>query len=315
MRGPIFDTFLSRNIPHEGEALFTFVDGQAFRASAGAPHALDREPDLVERWGSLTEAEGGSVDTPAGPARYLAVPIRQDGETLGVFVVTNFVQAERQEINDAIRLGAFVSAGVLLVAAAAAWVTAGRVLAPVRVLTENARSITETDLSRRIPVTGDDEIAELTETFNSMLDRLDAAFATQRTFTDDAAHELRTPITIIRGHLELLGDDPDERAEVVEIVTDELDRMSRLVDDMLLLAKASGPDSSTVSRCTSPRSRPTGCSEHRALGDREWHARRGRRRRRARRPPAADPGGDEPGRERSSAHRPKVTSSPSAPQP
>jgi signal transduction histidine kinase len=58
---------------------------------------------------------------------------------------------------------------------------------------------------------------------------------------DDAGHELRTPITIIRGHLELLGDDPAEREEVVAIVTDELDRMSRQVDDMLLLAKAERP--------------------------------------------------------------------------
>jgi signal transduction histidine kinase len=115
------------------------------------------------------------------------------------------------------------------------------VLAPVKELTDTARSITETDLTRRIPVEGNDQIAELTETFNAMLDRLQAAFTTQRSFMDDAGHELRTPITIIRGHLELLGDDPDERREVVSIVTDELDRMSRQVDDMLLLAKAERP--------------------------------------------------------------------------
>jgi signal transduction histidine kinase len=109
-------------------------------------------------------------------------------------------------------------------------------------VTETARSITETDLTGRIAVEGNDEIAELARTFNAMLARLEEAFGTQKQFISDAGHELRTPITVIRGHLELLGDDPEERAEVIEIVTDELDRMSRLVDDLLLLAKAKRPD-------------------------------------------------------------------------
>ncbi|MDV2996152.1 MAG: putative sensor histidine kinase TcrY [Chroococcidiopsis sp. SAG 2025] len=75
-----------------------------------------------------------------------------------------------------------------------------------------------------------------------MLDRLQAAFSSQRNFINDASHELRTPITIIRGHLELMGDDPQEREETVALVTDELDRMSRFVDDLLLLAKAEQPN-------------------------------------------------------------------------
>ncbi len=75
-----------------------------------------------------------------------------------------------------------------------------------------------------------------------MLDRLESAFAGQRRFLDDAGHELRTPITIVRGHLELMGDDPQERRETLALVTDELERMSRLVDDVLTLAKAEQPD-------------------------------------------------------------------------
>jgi signal transduction histidine kinase len=135
-----------------------------------------------------------------------------------------------------------VLVSVLFIASALAWVVAGRILAPLRLLTETARSISETDLSRRIPVTGQDEIAELARTFNAMLDRLQGAFGTQRSFVSDASHELRTPITIVRGHLELLGDDPQERRETVALVTDELDRMSRFVDDLLLLAKAERDD-------------------------------------------------------------------------
>ena len=75
-----------------------------------------------------------------------------------------------------------------------------------------------------------------------MLDRLEAAFADQKEFLADVGHELRTPITVIRGHLETLGDDPAERAEAIAVIHDELERMSRLVDDLLLLARSDRPD-------------------------------------------------------------------------
>lgn len=75
-----------------------------------------------------------------------------------------------------------------------------------------------------------------------MLDRLDDAFVSQRRFVDDASHELRTPITIIRGNLEVMGDDPQDRAATVALVTDELDRMTRIVNDLLDLAKVEQPD-------------------------------------------------------------------------
>ena len=79
-------------------------------------------------------------------------------------------------------------------------------------------------------------------TFNEMLDRLEEAFRIQRQFVDDAGHELRTPITIIRGHLEVAEDDPEERLRTNALVMDELDRMNRIVNDLLVLAKAKQPD-------------------------------------------------------------------------
>jgi signal transduction histidine kinase len=75
-----------------------------------------------------------------------------------------------------------------------------------------------------------------------MLDRLQVAFSSQRDFINDAGHELRTPITIIQGHLELLSDDPDDRKDTIALVMDELDRMNRFVNDLLLLAKSEQPD-------------------------------------------------------------------------
>jgi signal transduction histidine kinase len=238
----IFDTFLRRNIPAPGEAFFTLVAGQPYKTSFAAPYPLDQDPGLVAHWNGLTDTEQREIDSPAGRVRYLAVPLLVDGAAAGVFVVAIFLDAERREVDAIVRIIALVSLAVLLGASALAWVVAGRALAPVRLVTDTARSITESDLTRRIPVRGRDEISRMATTFNDMLDRLDDAFSTQRAFLDDAGHELRTPITIIRGHLELMGDDAEERRETLELVMDELDRMTRLVDDLLLLAKSQRPD-------------------------------------------------------------------------
>jgi two-component system OmpR family sensor kinase len=231
-------------VPGEGEVVIMFEGGRLFDTWSGARGgrvSLDEED--TRRWARLTRAEQGELETPTGTIRYLAVPVTGAGrEVRGVFVVASTLSAEAAEVTEAVRLAALVLVSVLIIASGLAWVVAGRVLAPLRVLTDTARSISETDLARRIPSSGTDEIAELAATFNAMLDRLQRAFAMQRTFVSDASHELRTPITIIRGHLELLGDDPAERRETIEIVTDELDRMNRFVDDLLLLAKSERDD-------------------------------------------------------------------------
>jgi two-component system, OmpR family, sensor kinase len=238
----IFDTFLSRNVPGEGEALFTFVDGRSYKATQ-APVLLGEEPAAGGRWAGLTRPDHGELSTEAGRVRWVALPLQDaGGETLGVFVVASFLRGEREEIADAINTGFLVAGAMLVVAALVGWVVAGRILRPIRAVTETARAISESDLSGRIVVEGDDEIAELARTFNAMVDRLEHSFATQRVFVYDAGHELRTPITIVRGHLELLGDDPGERRDAVALVTDELDRMSRIVDDLLLLAKLEQPE-------------------------------------------------------------------------
>lgn len=265
----IFDTFLARNVPLEGEAFFTFVDGAAYKWSP-APVALHEDPALATLWGSLTVGERGRVSTEAGPVRYLAVPLAFQGRTHGVFVVANFMQGEREEIESGIRVAAGVAVGVLLAATVVAWVVAGRLLRPVRQLTETAEAISDSDLSQRIPVEGHDEIARLARRFNEMLDRLGAAFATQRAFVDDAGHELRTPITIVRGHLEVMGDDPEDRRVTLALVTDELDRMARIVDDLLLLAKAEQPDFVRPSPVEAADLTADLFAKARALGDRVW---------------------------------------------
>lgn len=238
----IFDTFLSRNVPTEGEAFYTLVGGEPYRSSTGAP-AIGADDPLVTAWAAAERPTSGEGSTVEGDARYLAVPLTRDGDAAGVFAVVIFPEDDRDQLLGAIRTATIVGAVALVASAVLAWLLAGRILRPVREITATARAISGTDLSRRIPAEGNDELAELGRTFNDMLDRVEGAFGAQRQFLDDVAHELRTPITIAQGHLELLGyDDPDEQQQTVDIVTDELDRMNRYVGDLLVLAKSERPD-------------------------------------------------------------------------
>jgi signal transduction histidine kinase len=265
----IFDTFFRRNVPGTGETLIAFVDGEHYRSESRARGGAIPAQSYSSRWATLQRSERGNLETPVGTVRYLATPIEGSGVS-GVFVVAASLTSERREVEEAVRLAALVLLSVLLIASALAWVVAGRVLAPLRLLADTARSIGESDLTRRIPVSGHDEIAVLSRTFNAMLDRLEAAFAAQRRFVSDASHELRTPITIVRGHLELLGDDPEERRETTALVTDELDRMSRFVDDLLLLAKAERDDFLHPSEVELGALTDELLDKATALGDRDW---------------------------------------------
>lgn len=240
----IFTTFLERNVPSRNEAILTFVDGRPYQRSRQVvPYRLDTDPDLVALWGGLAEPDRGSAETPAGEVEYLAVPLENDtGRVQGVFVVAHFIDREAADLDTSVRAAAGVGLATLVIGSLLAWRLASQVLRPVKLTTETALSITESDLTRRIEVEGSDEISHLGRTFNEMLDRLEEAFRAQREFVNDAGHELRTPITVVRGHLELLDDDPEERRRTLALVMGELDRMSRFVNDLLLLARAEQPD-------------------------------------------------------------------------
>lgn len=239
----IFDTFFERSIPGEYETFYSLVRGEPYKRTV-APFSLFDDRSLVADWAALREPAWGDLATPAGPVRWLAVPLGSSDRVAGTFVVAYYAAEELDQIETAVQVMVLISIAVLVVASGLAWAAAGRAIAPLRALTVTARGIGERDLAARIPVTGDDEVAELTATLNSMLARLEAAFTSQRAFLNDVGHELRTPITIIRGHLELLDadDDPEERRRTIALVLDELDRMGREVSDLLVLARAEQPD-------------------------------------------------------------------------
>lgn len=239
----LFTIFLERNVPARDEAFYTFVGDEPYLTSFDAPVAVFEDRRLISTWVATTRPTRQDVETANGELRTLVTPLQDaDGRIIGTFVVAIDPRADLDDAGRVIRTLALVALVVVLIGTAAAWSIAGRVLRPVRELTDAARDTGATDLSRRIPVDGDDELADLARTYNAMLDRLEDSFRSQRDFLDDVAHELRTPITIVRGHLEMLPDDPADRADAVTVMTDELDRMGRYVSDLLTVAKSARPD-------------------------------------------------------------------------
>lgn len=245
--GSLLRSFLERNIPDQNETMFAIVDGVVDSRSQDVPPIrLDTNQQLLDAVGGVTEVTYGEIDTVAGLVKYVAAPVlAANTDDRGVLVVGVFAERENDQIDRIVRTLGLVSLGALGLATIVGWFVAGRVLAPLRDMSETAHAISDSDLSRRIPRRADgrpDEIDDLAGTFNEMLDRLEAAFASQRSFIDDAGHELRTPITIIRGQLEVMPEDPEERQRTVAIVLDELARMNRIVEDLITLTKAQQPD-------------------------------------------------------------------------
>lgn len=122
------------------------------------------------------------------------------------------------------------------------WFVSGRLLRPIGRIADAVREIQANDLSQRIHLGGpDDELRRLADTFDEMLDRLDEAFEGQRQFIHEASHELRNPLAVIRTNLEVTLSDPDASTEdlrhTAEVVQRSTERMTRLVDDLLVYAR------------------------------------------------------------------------------
>lgn len=268
----LIELFLSRNVPDEDELLVGYWDG-APQLRSGRHLDLVDDPafrrvvsDRVERGGSQTveSARFGEVLVTVQPVR--------SRRTTGALVIANFVRDERAELNRVMSTYAAVSAvSLVLITAVAAW-QAGRLLAPVRTLRETAQGISSTDLSQRIPDgAGNDDITALTRTVNDMLDRLERAFTSQRQFLDDAGHELKTPLTILRGHLEVTdSSDPREVEATRTLLLDEIDRMALLIEDLITLAKTDRPDFLAFRPVDLAPFTETVLDKVRALGQRTW---------------------------------------------
>ncbi|MCW5860633.1 MAG: HAMP domain-containing protein, partial [Caldilineales bacterium] len=181
---------------------------------------------------------------------YSQLASESDGTELIVQVA--FPIAQPQQYLNSLRLVLMAgSALAIAVAFALGWMLAGAALRPIHRLTQTAQTIgAERDFGRRVQHQGpSDEVGQLAITFNDMLAELESSYRqiedalqSQRRFVADASHELRTPLTTVRGNIELLQRHPpiaaDERAEIMADTTEEVDRLIRLVSQLLMLARA-----------------------------------------------------------------------------
>jgi signal transduction histidine kinase len=261
--------FIVSQVRDPSEYLFLVWENQLYRPNQTAlPAVLQNSPHLVKQWAIPISPTQSSIQE--GYIIRVARPLQINGQNRGVILAIYDATMRYEMAEKTLLITIAVSLTGIFLFSVIAWIAAGKILAPLRLLTQTARSITETDLTQRLPVRGRDEIAEMTLTFNQMLDRLQAAFTSQQNFIRDASHELRTPITIIRGHLDLMGEDSVERRETVALVKDELKRMSRLVSDLLLLMKAERPDFLRLETIDLASFTEEVFAKARGLADRNW---------------------------------------------
>ncbi len=272
---------LETNIPEDDNFLIFILDGTYYKSNPRSLPPLVSEnlsamQDIASRVSpdvspsDVIQGQQRTNDATVGTILYLAKPLRLEGKIQGLFVAVHATAGERQEALTGVVILAELVLGVVVISMVISWFTIGKLLAPLQNLTATARSISQSDLSQRLAVQGTDELAELSSTFNSMMDRLQSAFTSQRNFINDAGHELRTPITIVLGNLEVMGETLEEQQETHELVIDELMRMSRIVNDLILLSKSDRPDFLQLETINLESFTQELFAKTQALADRNW---------------------------------------------
>ena len=269
----LLTVFLQRNVPDDDEMMVAYEGETAIERTRNRyGEEFLRDPDYLQAVQGLL-ADGGTVevaDSRYGEVWVTSVPVRSP-RSEGALVIINFLDDEHAELNRTLQTYAIVAVLSLGLITLLAALQSGRLLAPLRAVRETASDITTTDLSRRLPERGNDDITALTRTFNDMLDRLEEGVEAQRRFLDDAGHELKTPLTVLRGHLELLETgNPEEVERTRQLLINEIDRMSRLVGDLILLAKSRRPDFVSLRPVDLAELTESVFAKCRALGDRAW---------------------------------------------
>lgn len=241
--------FVSRQFTGYSEQLIGVTDRQVIfideqqQLAEDTGYRLHQDSELLT---TITEYERttGVEQTPVGPVHWAKVEVNlntDNGTETGYLVVVEYIQPELDAVQHTIFTMIWVGLGGLAATVVIAWLVASRITRPIRSLRTVAQKINDKNFSGRVAVKGDDDVAAMGLTFNQMLDRLEESAMIERQFMDDVSHELRTPITIVRGHLELM-DRSEEQAATLQLVDDELERMGRIVADLLTLAKSERPD-------------------------------------------------------------------------
>jgi signal transduction histidine kinase len=220
------------------------ADEQLIQVMTPAGAVVASSPNMAGRPAVVRLAPGQSaqVVTPLDDDEFVAVAEgAQTSDGLRVVLVARALVDVLDTTTVVTRLLIIGLPLLVAVVALTTWFAVGRVLAPVEAIRREVDEISAAQLHRRVPQPKvDDEIGRLAATMNRMLERLEGARNSQRRFVSDASHELRSPITVIRQHAEVALAHPDRitAVELAEVVLAEQQRMQRLVEDLLLLARA-----------------------------------------------------------------------------
>ncbi|WP_418907455.1 ATP-binding protein [Glutamicibacter endophyticus] len=238
--------YIHRQSLTTGESLVAIVDDTVVSAEGASTASVEAGTPVSALSPPLREvanasATSGITATSDGALHWARIEVTFGAQN-ATLVITQATDQAVASLQRSTLAMAWVGLAGLVLTCGIAWLVAGQILKPIRQVQRVAQDISTKDLSGRVPVNGNDDIAAVATTFNLMLDRLQAIHDTQQRFVDDAGHELRTPITIVRGHLELLSEDPAERAATLRLVDSELARMGRIVSDLLVLARSEQPN-------------------------------------------------------------------------
>lgn len=267
-------SFLMRSVVGEAEGELAFVDGKlAWVASPDVRLRPEKDRQLMDEVTPLAAGDEiviKTVTTDRLRYRVLIAPVVFPTGS-GALVHVFDADAAYQQLKHTMAVYAAVAVALLAVASLISWPLVGRMLRPIQELRVAAETIDERDLTTRVPVRGRHELAALSTTINRMLDRVESSVEGQRRLLDDVGHELRTPITVVRGHLELVdAHDPDDVAQTRDLAIDELDRMGMLVGDLLVLAKAGQSDFVTPRWVDLASLTDQNFEKARTLGPRRW---------------------------------------------
>jgi signal transduction histidine kinase len=216
-----------------------YQNGDVFSPPGARPLLTTDELARASHEEILVDRDVPGVDR---DGRIFARPIGGSDPNVVVGVAVVSTTALAQARDRLITVLAIAGPGLAALIGGTVWVLTGAALRPVRRMASEAATISMDQAGRRLPQpSGDDEIAELGRTLNAMLTRIEDTIARERAFIDDAAHELRTPIAVLRGELELAAQDLDEREPIAQGLAsalEETDRLVRLTEGLLTLARA-----------------------------------------------------------------------------
>ena len=267
--------YLQSRVLPQGETIMVGLDSGARLGSSGSQSLLANPAirTLLAHPQSATASHRSPLN--GTDSLYLVAPIRAGNAGVGTLIVTADLSQLSADQNRVLVLVIGEALVALVGAVAGAYLLLRRLLREIGRITTTAASIEDGDLDRRLGDQGtDDEVGQLAETFDSMLDRLQAAMVVQRRLLSDVSHQLRTPLTVARGHLEVLALQPSadilDVRESVNIVVEELDHMRALVERLLLLGRALEPDFLQVERLDLRTFLSDLFDSARVIADRHW---------------------------------------------